>query len=298
VDEVKTYFGMRTISIGADSRGFRQFQLNGKPVFLLGVLDEGYWPEGLYTAPTDDALRSDIEIAKRLGFNTIRKHVKIEPERWYYWCDKLGMLVWQDMPNGAWRTKDDHLESAGIASQFETELRQMVESRCDHPCIIGWVLFNQGWGQFDTLALTEKLKKMDPTRWVISASGWTDRGVGDVDSRHSYPYPEGLKNDGKRVLFLGEVGGMGFEIPGHVSRPRVFSHFPVPDADAFAREYTTTMRRVGELQKSAGLCGAVFTQLTDVEQEVTGLMTYDREAFKMDTNQIIRINREMRQLLP
>jgi beta-galactosidase/beta-glucuronidase len=292
LDEIGTYFGMRQIAMGLDSRGRRQILLNGEPVFQLGILDEGYWPDGLYTAPTDEAMRFDIETIKRFGFNTCRKHVKVEPERWYYWCDKLGMLVWQDMPNGQSGTQDDRPRSKEGAAQFELELERMIKGRFNHPCIVGWVLFNQAWGQFDTLRLTRKVRQLDSARLLISASGWVDHGVGDINSTHVYPSPEKRKPDPLRALFLGEFGGFGVYVSHH-SWSTKWSHFDLPDRKLLSREYEKVMRRIAALRESAGLSGAIFTQLTDVEQEVTGLLTYDREVSKIPPETVARINRDV-----
>ena len=181
-DRASSYFGLRQIALRRDSKGRTRMALNNQFLFQVGALDQGFWPDGIYTAPTDAALRYDIEFLKRAGFNLARKHVKVEPDRWYYWCDKLGLLVWQDMPSGKNTTPEGRL-------QFEAELQRMVEGRYNHPCIIMWVLFNEGWGQYDTERLTAWLKAMDESRLVDNASGWTDKRVGDVLDTHSYPGP-------------------------------------------------------------------------------------------------------------
>src|SRR6266478_2418752 len=199
IDKVESYFGMRKISLGKDDKGFTRILLNNKPYFQFGPLDQGFWPDGLYTAPTDAALRYDIEMTRKLGFNLARKHVKVEPDRWYYWCDKLGLLVWQDMPSG------DNASVDGRRN-FESELRRMVEDLENHPSIIVWVLFNEGWGQYETERLTQWLKKMDPSRLVDNASGWTDMRVGDLVDVHSYPGPDSRPPESSRAAVLGEFG--------------------------------------------------------------------------------------------
>ncbi len=181
VDRVESYFGLRKIGLVANGLGHQQIALNGKPLFLVGPLDQGFWPDGLYTAPSDEALRYDVEMTKKFGFNC-PQHVKVEPERWYYWCDKLGLLVWQDMPSGDNKTDASH-------GQFETELERMIAGRKNHPSIVQWVLFNEGWGEFDTKRLTQRIGQLDPTRLVTDASGWTDVGVGSVMDIHVYPGP-------------------------------------------------------------------------------------------------------------
>src|SRR4051794_33471342 len=192
VDSVASYFGMRKISVESDGK-YQRICLNGKPYFQVGPLDQGFWPDGIYTAPTDEALRYDIEITKNLGFNMTRKHVKVEPDRWYYWCDTLGLLVWQDMvagDKGIGPNDPDLKRSPESARQYEVELKAMVEGLYSHPSIIMWVVFNEGWGQFDTARIVEMTRKLAPTRLVDCASGWTDRaGVGDVHDLHSYPRP-------------------------------------------------------------------------------------------------------------
>ncbi len=184
---------MRKIEVAKDEKGVNRLMLNGKPVFMVGPLDQGFWPDGLYTAPTDEALRYDIEITKKLGFNMTRKHVKVEPDRWYYWCDKLGLLVWQDMPSGDKSinpNQPDIVRSPESARQYDTELKAMIDGLQAHPSIIMWVVFNEGWGQFDTKRVADWTKQYDPTRLVDAASGWADRaGVGDVHDLHAYPRP-------------------------------------------------------------------------------------------------------------
>ncbi len=181
-DRVESYFGLRKIGLAPDEHGRQRIVLNGEPLFQVGPLDQGFWPDGLYTAPTDEALRYDIEITKKLGFNMTRKHVKVEPERWYYWCDKLGLLVWQDMPSGDNKTPESQ-------KQYELELDRMIAGRRNHPSIVMWVVFNEGWGQFDTERLTAHVKQLDPTRLANNASGWTDKQAGDVLDIHVYPGP-------------------------------------------------------------------------------------------------------------
>ena len=196
---------MRKIELGNDSKGIKRMLLNGEFVFQLGPLDQGFWPDGIYTAPTDQALKYDIEMTKKLGFNMARKHVKIEPDRWYYWADKLGLLVWQDMPSANNKTDDSK-------KQFEAELQRLIETRRNHPSIILWVVFNEGWGQYDTERLTAWVKDADPSRLVINASGWTDKNVGDVMDVHNYPAPIAPKAEPNRAIVLGEFGGLGLAV--------------------------------------------------------------------------------------
>jgi len=212
IDHVESYFGMRKISLGKDDEGVTRLFLNNKPLFMIGPLDQGWWPDGLYTAPTDEALRYDLEITKKLGMNMLRKHVKIEPRRFYYWCDKLGVLIWQDMPNGdahIGKQAQDIERSTESAWQFELELEGMIQTLFNHPCIAMWVPFNEGWGQYDTARIVERIKELDPTRLVNNASGWADRGVGDVHDIHSYPGPDAPPSELHRAAVLGEFGGLG-----------------------------------------------------------------------------------------
>ncbi len=207
LDSVESYFGMRKIAVVKDEKGVPRVQLNNKTVFQVGPLDQGFWPDGLYTAPTDAALKYDIEVTKKFGFNMTRKHVKVEPARWYYWCDKLGLLVWQDMPSGdrsVPRGQKEIKRTPESAKQYETELAAMIENLHNHPCIVMWVVFNEGWGQFDTQRITEWTKKTDPTRLVNCASGWNDMNVGDVHDIHVYPGPGAPEVEKARAGVLGE----------------------------------------------------------------------------------------------
>jgi beta-galactosidase/beta-glucuronidase len=218
VDRISSYFGMRKIALGKDEAGIKRIFLNNKPSFMLGPLDQGWWPDGLYTAPTDEALRYDLEVTKKLGLNMLRKHVKVEPRRFYYWCDKLGLLVWQDMPSGdAYIGGDDKdiQRSPESARQFELELERMIQALINHPSIVMWVPFNEGWGQYDTARIVGMIKQLDPTRLVDNASGWADRGEGDVHDIHAYPGPAAPANEADRASVLGEFGGLGLPVEGH-----------------------------------------------------------------------------------
>lgn len=269
LDAVRSYFGMRKVEVAKDAKGTPRILLNGKDVFQVGMLDQGFWPDGLYTAPTDEALRFDIQVQKDLGFNLIRKHVKVEPARWYYWCDKLGVLVWQDMPHGNNRTDESK-------KQYELELTRMIESFGNHPSIIMWVVFNEAWGQYDTARVTKLAEDLDPTRLVNNASGWTDAGVGDVVDAHVYPGPGMPTADGRRAAVLGEFGGLGLAMPGHLWWERNFSYSGQESPEELVRQYTRLLGRAWQFRESEGLCAAVYTQTTDVEGEINGLMTYDR----------------------
>jgi hypothetical protein len=283
VDTVESYFGMRTLEVRAEGEGAR-ILLNGKPYFQVGPLDQGYWPDGIYTAPTDEALRWDLEVTKELGFNMSRKHVKVEPARWYYWADRLGVLVWQDMPSA-------NNTTSGSQTQFEGELRRMVESFRNHPSIIMWVVFNEGWGQFDTERLTEMVKRIDPHRLVSNASGWTDKNVGDIIDVHSYPSPSAPRPETTRASVLGEFGGLGLGVEGHLWQKEAWGYQNMSDVDQLARRFDHLMRGVYHLKETRWLNAAVYTQLTDVESETNGLITYDRRVKKIEPARVARAAR-------
>ena len=295
-DEVRSYFGMRKIAISKDEAGINRLFLNNKPLFQYGPLDQGWWPDGLYTAPTDEALRYDIEITKQLGFNMIRKHVKVEPARWYYWCDKLGVLVWQDMPSGdkyIHGSMPDIERSPESAAGFERELQAMVEAFGNHPSIVMWVPFNEGWGQWDTERVCKLIKSWDATRLVNNASGWTDRGVGDVHDMHSYPGPGMPALEEKRAVVLGEFGGLGLPLKGHTWQDeKNWGYRSYESQEALTEAYVALLRNL-HILIGRGLSAAVYTQTTDVEVEVNGLMTYDRAVIKVDAAQATAAARKL-----
>ena len=273
-DAVESYVGMRKISLMRDRAGVLRLALNNRPMFELGLLDQGWWPDGLYTAPTDAALRSDIETMKHLGFNTARKHVKVEPDRWYYDCDKLGFLVWQDMPSAENKTPEDRRE-------FESELSRMMDALRNHPSIVMWVPFNEGWGQYDTPRVVQMVKAKDPSRLVNNASGWTDMGVGDVSDIHSYPGPAMPAPDSTRALVLGEFGGLGLPLAGHTWLDKSnWGYRSFTTLGQLGDAYRTLMTRLRPLIAD-GLAAAIYTQTTDVEIEVNGIMSYDRAVVKL-----------------
>jgi hypothetical protein len=296
IDRVSSYFGMRKISLGKDEKGFTRLMLNNKPYFQFGPLDQGFWPDGIYTAPTDAALKSDIEMTRKLGFNMARKHVKVEPDRWYYWCDKLGLLVWQDMPSGDKYIKPnepDITRSPESGSEFETELQQLVEERGNHPCIVMWVPYNEGWGQWETAHVVDRMKKWDPSRLVDDASGWCDRGVGDVNDMHKYPGPDAPEPEKNRAIVLGEFGGLGLPLSGHTwQSEKNWGYRSYTNSESLTAAYVGLTDKLFPLVEQKGLSAAVYTQTTDVEVEVNGLMTYDREVVKMDLKKIQAANRK------
>jgi hypothetical protein len=284
LDRVTGYFGMRKISLGKDEDGVSRIALNNRFLFQIGTLDQGFWPDGIYTAPTDAALRSDIEALKKLGFNLTRKHVKVEPDRWYYWCDKLGLLVWQDMPSGDNATPEGR-------RQFEVELLQMVRQLHNHPSIIAWVLFNEGWGQYETERLTQLLKTVDASRLINNASGWTDMRVGDLIDVHSYPGPDSPDPESRRASVLGEFGGLGLSVPGHVWSSNFWGYHMMADRNELNERYARLLKQVWSMHDLRGLSAAVYTQTTDVETECNGLLTYDRAVTKLDPAVVLAANR-------
>jgi hypothetical protein len=292
LDEVESYAGLREISLGRDSRGFNRLFLNGEPVFQIGPLDQGWWPDGLYTAPTDAALRYDLEVIKALGMNMLRKHVKVEPDRLYYWCDKLGLLVWQDMPSALFKREAHSAEALSRRdAQFEGEWRSIIDALVNHPSIVMWVPFNEGWGQYDTERITAWTKSHDPSRLVNNASGWTDRGVGDVVDIHSYPGPAMPPLEEKRAAVLGEFGGLGLPLVGHLWQAEGnWGYRNFDDVRTYEARYTELIKNLYPLA-DRGLAAAVYTQTSDCEIEVNGLMTYDREVVKLDPARFAPLNR-------
>jgi len=295
-DEVTSYCGMRKIEVTKDDSGINRLFLNNEPLFQFGPLDQGWWPDGLYTAPSDKALRYDIQVLKKLGCNMLRKHVKIEPDRLYYWCDKLGLLVWQDMPSGdkyIGGNDPDIQRTPESAAQFEAELKAMVTTFYNHPSIIMWVPYNEGWGQWDTPRIVDLIKQLDPTRLVNNTSGWSDRGVGDVHDIHRYPGPATAPIEEERAVVLGEFGGLGLPVPGHTwQNEKNWGYRSYKTRDELTAAYVTLIDNLRSLIGD-GLAAAVYTQTTDVEVEVNGMMTYDRAMIKMDEKKAAAANKRL-----
>ena len=294
-DSVKSYFGMRKISVGKDAQGILRPMLNNSYVHMHGPLDQGYWPDGIYTAPTDEALKFDIEMTKKFVFHMTRNHIKIEPARWYYWTDKLGLLVGQDMPaggagTGAKRaTEDGTPVSPEAAAQFESELKAMIDQHFNAPPIVWWIVFNEGWGQYDTPRLTKLTKALDPTRIVCNASGFLDVPCGDGIDWHRYPGPLRPKPSAERLAVNGEFGGIGLIVPGHqwVPEQEVSSMYKTAtDKADYENRFLALWKQVYADDVKPGVSGAVYTELTDAEKEVNGLMTYDRKVIKVDIERI------------
>ncbi|WP_235997399.1 AbfB domain-containing protein [Nocardiopsis coralli] len=287
-DEVAGYTGMRSIDTG-EVDGVMRPLLNGEYVFQIGTLDQGYWPDGIATAPTDEALRFDLEAHKDLGYNTVRKHVKVEPDRWYYWADVLGLIVWQDMPN----MPDG--PSPEAQEQFETELHNMVDQHRSFPSITHWIPFNEGWGQYDGARITDDVKESDPSRLVTGASGWYDTGNGDAVDSHIYVGPgdpEPAEED--RISVLGEFGGYGVRVDGHEWNPGDgFGYEMLEDTDSLNHRYVGLMAGVQRLERTHGLSAAIYTEITDVENELNGMWTYDRQVLKPDADVLSEAHREL-----
>jgi beta-galactosidase/beta-glucuronidase len=296
VDQVKSYFGMRKISLGRDAAGITRLFLNNEPLFQYGPLDQGFWPDGLYTAPTDKAMRSDLEHIKHWGFNMVRKHVKVEPLRWYYYCDKIGLLVWQDMPSGDAHIGEhdpDIRRVAQSAFDYKKELVRMISAHYNHPCIVTWVPFNEGWGQFDTRGVVALVKQFDTTRLVDATTGWADRRTGDMHDMHQYPGPAMFPAVSDRASVLGEFGGQALVVKNHLwltDLSKAPSHYKTSTSSQALHERYRAMTDSLIVLKKDGLAAAVYTQLTDVELEVNGLMTYDRRIMKFDEAKLREMN--------
>ena len=316
-DEITSYFGMRKFSTGRDKKGILRFYLNNQPFFFNGVLDQGYWPESLLTAPTEEALKYDIVKLKDLGYNTIRKHIKIEPDRFYYLCDKLGMIVWQDMPNGggnynllhvmyltnvfSWygrSIRDNHYglfarKDENGRKQYYKDLQGMIEQLYNFPCIAVWVPFNEGWGQFDATKATELIRSLDDTRLVNEACGWFDQKGGDMYSIHNYLRKLKVKPQTDRAVALTEFGGYAFPIPGHMACEKEFGykHYRTKE------ELTASYKRLWEEEiypnLERGLSSAIYTQTSDIEEEINGLMTYDREEDKFVNEELKKLHTKL-----
>ena len=312
IDEVNSYFAMRKISLAPDENGVLRMMLNNKFVFQYGPLDQGWWPDGLYTAPTDEALLFDIVKTKEMGFNMIRKHVKVEPDRWYYHCDKTGILVWQDMPSGdlgggQWNTRPgmeggaDKVRTPESEKIYRTEWNAIIDYLYNHPCIIVWVPFNEAWGQFKTVEITGWTMQKDPSRLVNSASGGNFHETGHILDLHNYPGPVMAKPEvfgSQQALVLGEFGGLGLPLEGHTWLDKNnWGYRTFQDADTLFRTYSGYLDQIAAFIKR-GLSAAIYTQTTDVEIETNGLMTYDRKVIKVPERQLREVSRKLYDAAP
>ena len=304
-DSVRSYFALRSVCVKEDDQGVKRLHLNGQPYFHVGMLDQGYWPDGLYTAPSDEALIYDIQLAKDMGFNMLRKHIKIEPLRWYYHCDRLGMLVWQDMINGGRKdynmlvitsplftgisVKDSHYswfkrQDAEGRAEYYAELEEMIRHLYNCPSIVMWVPFNEGWGQFDAKEAVRRIQALDTTRTIDHASGWHDQGIGDFKSLHVYFKPYKFSEDKlKRCEILTEFGGYSFPVEGHLfNTEKAFGYKKIASLDELAQAYRKLYEDEIIPVKEKGLSATVYTQVSDVEDEINGIVTYDRKVVKFN----------------
>ena len=335
-DCVRSYFALRRISMGADAKGITRIFLNNAPIFLNGVLDQGYWPDGLYTAPADKALIYDITTMKTLGFNMLRKHAKIENRRWYYHCDRIGMLVWQDMVNGGgtysallltylptalcvpgalMKKRPRHTAKSERPSfteyleyhitgrtdrrgrnAFKKECAQTIRLLQNHPCVMTWVIFNEGWGQFETAALTDMVRTLDPDRLIDAASGWFEHKTGDIKSIHNYFRKLRVPQD-IRAVVLSEYGGSVCHIDGHSMFEQTYGYHTCHSTEEFENDLVRLFTEEIAPLIPAGLCGAVYTQLSDIEEETNGLLTYDRKICKLSDAGAIRVQKKRRSIL-
>lgn len=306
LDKVKSYTAMRKYSTKRDDKGIVRLQLNNKDLFQFGPLDQGWWPDGLYTAPTDEALRYDVVKTKDFGFNMIRKHVKVEPARWYMHCDQLGIIVWQDMPNGdrspEWQMREyftgaERLRSPESEANYRKEWKEIMDYLYSYPSIGVWVPFNEAWGQFKTQEIVEWTKQYDPSRLVNPASGGNHYHLGDMLDLHNYPHPEMYLYDGQRATVLGEYGGIGWANKEHLWEPdRNWGYVQFNSSNEVTNEYIKYAEQLKQMIRQ-GFSAAVYTQTTDVEVEVNGLMTYDRAVVKIDEGRVRKVNQEICHIL-
>lgn len=306
VDQIGSYFAMRKISLGADANGVQRMQLNNKFLFEYGPLDQGWFPDGLYTPPTYEAMTYDIDKLKEMGFNMIRKHIKVEPARYYAYCDKVGMLLWQDMPSGdlgnGWENRPgvidrqtDRPRTAESEGYYRKEWNAIIDALYNYPCIVVWTPFNESWGQFKTVEITEWTMKKDLSRLVNSASGGNFYNTGNIVDLHNYPQPampDPAVFGKTRAVVLGEFGGLGWPIDGHTWQKKNWGYQTFQNADDLFKRYEGFTDRLQELIK-LGLSAAVYTQTTDVEGEVNGFMTYDRKVIKVPVEQLRNANMKL-----
>lgn len=305
VDTVESYAAMRKVSAARSKDGYVRMRLNDREIYHIGPLDQGWWPDGLYTAPTDEALAFDIVKTKELGFNMIRKHVKVEPARWYYHCDRLGVLVWQDMPSGwdkleKWHQwtyvegEEEYNRTPESEANFRKEWNEIIDSLINHPCIVMWVPFNERWGQFKTKEIAEWTKSKDPTRLVNPASGGNFVRCGDVLDMHKYPEPSLYILDHDRVNVMGEYGGIGLPMEGHLwfDEKKNWGYLKLNSGEQVTDVYVSYIDRLVEISKY-GICAGVYTQTTDVEGEVNGLITYDRKVIKVNADRVKQANKRL-----
>jgi beta-galactosidase/beta-glucuronidase len=301
LDSVKSYFGMRNVSLGAGPKSQQpHLRLNDKAIFQHGPLDQGWWPDGLLTPPSDEAMIWEIKWLKSAGFNMLRKHIKVEPARYYYHCDQLGILVWQDMPSGFNKALRNYREDEGepvrlstSREQHELELRRMIDNLHNHPSIVMWVIHNEGWGQYESPALSRWVKSIDPSRWVNGITGWLDQNVSDIYDIHTYhEIPLAPANQADRAIVIGEYGGVGWPVTGHLwdAEKRNWGYQTYQTQEDYEKAIRKKIEGLRPMVRDLGLSAAVYTQTTDVEGEVNGFMTYDRKKIKIPAETLKEMN--------
>lgn len=301
LDRVESYFGMRRVSLGAGPKSQQpHLRLNDEPIFQHGPLDQGWWPDGLLTPPSDEAMSWELQWLKKAGFNMLRKHIKVEPARYYFHCDRLGILIWQDMPSGFNKGLRNHREDEGepirlstSREQHELELRRMIDRLYNHPSIVMWVIHNEGWGQYESPALTRWVRSIDPSRWVNSISGWLDQNIGDVYDVHTYQeLPLSPANQADRAIVIGEYGGVGWPVKGHLwdAEKRNWGYQTYQNQEEYIAALKKKMEALLPMVRDLGLSAAVYTQTTDVEGEVNGFLTYDRKVSKIAPEMLKEVN--------
>ena len=310
IDRISSYFGMRKISLGPGKRdGQPVMMLNNEPLFHNGTLDQGWWPDGLHTPPSDQAMIYELSYLKDSGFNMLRKHIKVEPARYYYHCDRLGIMVWQDMPSAVShpggeasdqyvnsRSHDELIKRPDSAARFEHELRSMINSLYNHPSIVMWVVFNEGWGQYDTCRMNNWVKNLDPSRLTNSSSGWVLMDCGDVFDIHTYdPVPRVPSNKRSQAVVVGEYGGIGYAVEGHLWNPemRNWGYQKYNTEAELVAAYKVKFTEIIRQAKDVGISGAIYTQTSDVEGEVNGLLTYDRKVKKIPAEKLSEIHKHV-----
>ena len=316
-DRAASYFAMRKTEVRADENGVMRLFLNNQPYFHNGLLDQGYWPDGLYTPPSDAAMIFDVQTAKELGYNMLRKHIKIEPMRWYYHCDRLGMLVWQDMVSGGgeynfltistplvtgWHRRDSAYRSFAREAEegrkeYMAEMEETVRQLFNVPSVVLWVPFNEGWGQFDAECVCRRLTEMDSTRPIDHASGWHDQKIGQIRSLHVYFRPYRFRRDRLgRAVVLSEFGGYNLRLEGHCFNDTDFGYRKFDSRRELWQAYSKLYEEQILPAVPKGLCAAVYTQLTDVEDELNGIMTYDRREIKLPKEELRKLNERLNRL--